>query len=97
VIGTPSCPTLRDTLRLVRLMFDAPDARASPSRATSTGGTSTRLRSRATNVAALVGHARAARGRAPLRFVVDGTRWMPDPRAARIGSGRHGRIYSLLN
>ena len=30
-------------------------------------------------------------------FVVDGTRWVPDPRAERSVRGEDGRIYSLLN
>ena len=29
-------------------------------------------------------------------FVVDGTRWVPDPRAARSARAENGRIYSLL-
>jgi hypothetical protein len=30
-------------------------------------------------------------------FVVDDTRWMPDPRADRMAQGDDGRIYSLLS
>jgi 1,4-alpha-glucan branching enzyme len=30
-------------------------------------------------------------------FVVDGTRWVPDPRAEHSVEGENGRIYSLLN
>jgi len=30
-------------------------------------------------------------------FVVDGTRWVPDPRAQRSTRGEDGRIYSLLS
>jgi 1,4-alpha-glucan branching enzyme len=30
-------------------------------------------------------------------FVVDETRWVPDPRAAHVARGDDGRLYSLLN
>jgi hypothetical protein len=98
VIGDTVVSTLRDTLRLVRLMFDAPDARrvavagdfnewdaeASPlSRDEGSHRWSVTLALRA--------------GEHRYAFVVDGTRWVPDPRAEHSVEGENGRIYSLLN
>lgn len=98
VLGDTVVSTLRDTLRLVRLMFEAPDARrvavagdfnewdaeATPlSRDQSSRRWSITLALRA--------------GEHRYAFVVDGTRWVPDPRAQQSVEGENGRIYSLLN
>ena len=63
VIGDTVVGTLRDTLRLVRLMFDDPVTRQ------------------------LI-ETRSA-------FVVDATRWVPDPGAERVRAD-DGRLHSLL-
>ena len=98
VLGDTVVSTLRDTLRLVRLMFDAPDARR-----VAVAGDFNRWDADAT----LLTRERGSRGWSvtlALRdgehryaFVVDGTRWVPDPRAERTVEGENGRIYSLLN
>ena len=64
ILGDTVVSTLRDTLRLVRLMFDDPAARAA------------------------IDHRYA--------FVVDATRWVPDPAAERVQAD-DGRVYSLLH
>ena len=98
VLGDTVVATLRDTLRLVRLMFDAPDARR-----VAVAGDFNRW-----NVAAtpLARDERTQRwsvtlalreGEHRYAFVVDGTRWVPDPRAERSVRGENGRIYSLLS
>jgi hypothetical protein len=98
VIGDSVVATLRDTLRLVRLMFDAPDARR-----VAVAGDFNRWDAAATPLArdertqrwsvtlALSG------GEHRYAFVVDGTRWVPDPRAERSVRGENGRVYSLLS
>ena len=98
VLGDTVVSTLRDTLRLVRLMFDAPGARR-----VAVAGDFNRWDADAT----LLTRERGSRGWSvtlALRdgehryaFVVDGTRWAPDPRAERTARGENGRIYSLLN
>jgi hypothetical protein len=98
VIGDSVVSTLRDTLRLVRLMFDAPDARR-----VAIAGDFNRWDSDAT----LLTRERGSRawsvtlalrdGEHRYAFVVDGTRWVPDPRADRTARGDDGRLYSLLN
>jgi hypothetical protein len=98
VIGDTVVSTLRDTLRLVRLMFDAPDARR-----VAVAGDFNRWDADATSLT----RERGSRGWSvtlALRdgehryaFVVDGTRWVPDPRAERTARDENGRIYSLLN
>jgi hypothetical protein len=97
VIGDTVVSALRDTLRLVRLMFDDPGAR----RVAVVGDFNawrpeeTPLRQDATTrrwsatLALRDGAHRYA-------FVVDGTRWVRDPAAAGI-RGDDGRIYSLLH
>jgi hypothetical protein len=98
VLGDTVVSTLRDTLRLVRLMFDAPDARRVAvagdfNRWDADATTLTRergSRSWSVTLALRDGEHRYA-------FVVDGTRWVPDPRAGRTARGEDGRIYSLLN
>ena len=98
VIGDTVVSTLRDTLRLVRLMFDAPDARRVAvagdfNRWDADATVLTRERgSRAWSVTLALRD-----GEHRYAFVVDGTRWVPDPRAERTARGEHGRIYSLLN
>ena len=98
VIGDSLVSTLQDTLRLVRLMFDAPHARR-----VAVAGDFNRWDVDATP---LVRDARSHRWSVTLAvgtgdqryaFVVDGTRWVPDPRAERSVRGEDGRIYSLLN
>jgi hypothetical protein len=98
VIGDTVVSTLRDTLRLVRLMFDAPDARR-----VAVAGDFNRWDADATLLAREQG-SRAWSVTLALRegehryaFVVDGTRWVPDPRAERTARGEDGRIYSLLH
>jgi hypothetical protein len=97
VIGDTVVSTLRDTLRLVRLMFDAPDARR-----VAVAGDFNRWDADATLLAHEEGSRRwsvtlALRdGEHRYAFVVDGTRWVPDPRAARSARAENGRIYSLL-
>ena len=98
VIGDTVVSTLRDTLRLVRLMFDAPGARR-----VAVAGDFNRWDADATLLARAEG-SRAWSVTLALRegehryaFVVDGTRWVPDPRAERTARGEDGRIYSLLN
>jgi hypothetical protein len=98
VIGDTVVATLRDTLRLVRLMFDAPDARR-----VAVAGDFNRWN---TAVTPLARDERTQRWSVTLAlregdhryaFVVDGTRWVPDPRAERSVRGENGRIYSLLS
>lgn len=98
VLGDTVVSTLRDTLRLVRLMFDAPDARR-----VALAGDFNRWDADATQLTRERG-SRAWSVTVALRdgehryaFVVDGTRWVPDPRAERTARGDDGRIYSLLN
>jgi hypothetical protein len=98
VIGDTVVSTLRDTLRLVRLMFDAPDARR-----VAVAGDFNRWDADATPLTRDEGSrgwsvTLALRdGEHRYAFVVDGTRWVPDPRAERSAPGEAGRIYSLLN
>jgi hypothetical protein len=98
VIGDTVVSTLRDTLRLVRLIFDAPDARR-----VAVAGDFNRWDAAATP---LVQDERSRRwsvtlalhdGEHRYAFVVDGTRWIADPRAARSAYGENGRVYSLLS
>ena len=97
VIGDSLVTTLHDTLRLVRLMFDAPNARR-----VAVAGDFNRWSVDATPLAR---DARSQRWSVTIAvrnedhryaFVVDGTRWVPDPRARSV-RGEDGRIYSLLN
>lgn len=98
ILGDTVVSTLRDTLRLVRLMFDAPSAR-SVSLAGDFNGWGARplpmqrdpLSRRWAVTLAL--HAGAHR----YAFVVDGTRWVPDPAAERSGRDTAGRVFSLLH
>ena len=98
VIGDTVVSTLRDTLRLVRLILDAPDARR-----VAVAGDFNRWDAEATP---LVRDERSRRwsvtlalhdGEHRYAFVVDGTRWVTDPRAERSAQGEDGRVYSLLN
>lgn len=98
VIGDTVVSTLHDTLRLVRLMFDAPSARR-----VAVAGDFNRWDAEATPLVR-DGRSRSWSVTLALRdgdhryaFVVDGTRWVPDPRAERSVRGEDGRIYSLLN
>ena len=98
VIGDTVVSTLHDTLRLVRLMFDAPDARR-----VAVAGDFNHWDAEATPLTRDRGSRRWAvtlavrEGDHRYAFVVDGTRWVPDPRADRSVRGENGRIYSLLN
>ena len=98
VIGDTVVATLRDTLRLVRLMFDAPDARRVEVAGDFNGWGASPI--------ALVRDERSRRwsvtlalrsGEHRYAFVVDETRWTPDPRADRTVQGDDGRLYSLLS
>jgi 1,4-alpha-glucan branching enzyme len=97
VIGDSVAATLRDTLRLVRLMFDAPDAR----QVTVVGD----FNGWRAGVTPLARDAPSHRWSATVAlrdgvhryaFVVDGTRWVPDPGAERVRAD-DGRVYSLLH
>jgi hypothetical protein len=96
VIGDTVVSTLRDTLRLVRLMFDDPRAREVVVIGDFNGwraGATPLAREGATHrwsatIALRDGAHRYA-------FVVDGTRWAPDPAAERVQAD-DGRVYSLL-
>ena len=97
VIGDTVVATLRDTLRLVRLMFDDPGARrvsvVGDFNGWHTGETP--LHQDATTrrwSATLVLHDGAHR----YAFVVDGTRWVPQ-RAAAGTLADDGLVYSLLH
>jgi AMP-activated protein kinase-like protein len=98
VIGDTVVATLRDTLRLVRLMFDAPEAQrvAIAGDFNGWGATPTPLardeRSRRWSVTLAL---RAGEHR--YAFVVDDTRWMPDPSSERTVQGDDGRVYSILS
>lgn len=96
VIGDSVVATLRDTLRLVRLIFDEPGARQvavvgdfngwSPSATPLSRQSSSRRWSAV--VALHDGDHRYA-------FVVDGARWVPDPSVTPVRDG--GRLVSLLH
>ncbi|HEV7992217.1 MAG TPA: hypothetical protein VGP25_10350 [Gemmatimonadaceae bacterium] len=98
VLGDTVVGALHDTLRLVRLMFDAPSARQvaitgdfAPSSAQATPlERDADGRRWSVTLALRDGEHRYA-------FVVDDTRWVPDPRAERSARGADGRLYSLLN
>lgn len=100
VLGDTVVGTLHDTLRLVRLMFDAPSARhvavagdfvpSSASMATTPLVRERDGRRWSITLALRDGEHRYA-------FVVDETRWVPDPRAERAVRGDDGRLYSLLS
>lgn len=97
VLGDTVVSTLRDTLRLVRLMFADSDARR-----VAVVGDFNGWRSDATPLVREPGTPHwsvtlALRdGQHRYAFVVDGTRWVPDPSAQRRGMD-DGRVYSLLN
>jgi hypothetical protein len=96
VLGDTVVSTLRDTLRLVKLIFDAPtaarvvvvgsfDGQVAVSTPLTRDPESKRW---STTLALRDGTHRYA-------FVVDGTRWIPDPWAERVRAD-DGRLYSLL-
>ena len=96
VLGDTVVSTLRDTLRLVKLIFDAPTAARVAVVGTFGGGVET--------TTPLVRDPASKRWSATLAlrdgthryaFVVDGTRWAPDPWAERVRAD-DGRLYSLL-
>jgi hypothetical protein len=97
VIGDTVVATLRDTLRLVRLMFDDPGARRVSVVGDFNGWRAgeTPLHRDATThrwSATLALHDGAHR----YAFVVDGTRWVPD-RATAGALADDGLLYSLLH
>lgn len=97
VLGDTVVSTLRDTLRLVRLMFADPEARR-----VAVVGDFNGWRSDATPLVREPGTRRwsvtlALRdGEHRYAFVVDGTRWVPDPSAQRRDID-DGRVCSLVN
>lgn len=97
VIGDSVGATLRDTLRLVRLMFDAPGAR----RVTAVGdfngwrADSTPL-ARDGDTGRWSATIALHDGLHRYAFVVDGTRWAVDPSAPR-GRADDGRLHTLLH
>lgn len=97
VIGDTVVATLRDTLRLVRLMFVDAGARR-----VSVVGDFNGWRADATPLQrdAATRHWSATLalrdGAHRFAFVVDGTRWVPD-RAARGALANDGRVFSLLH
>jgi 1,4-alpha-glucan branching enzyme len=97
VIGDSVSSTLRDTLRLVRLIFDDSTARQ-----VAAAGDFNDWRPAATPMRHDAGTPRwsttvALRdGAHRYAFVVDGTRWIPDPNAERV-RGEDGRVYSILH
>jgi hypothetical protein len=96
VIGDTVVSTLRDTLRLVRLMFDDPGAREVAVVGDFNGwraGDTPLVRDRATHRWSATLALRDGAHR--YAFVVDGTRWVPDPAAERVQAD-DGRVYSLL-
>jgi hypothetical protein len=97
VIGDTVVGTLRDTLRLVRLMFDAPDARRvavvgdfNRWHADSAPMHRDGVTRRWSAILAL------RDGTHRYAFVVDGTRWAADPSADPVRADG-GRVYSLLH
>jgi hypothetical protein len=97
VIGDTVVSTLRDTLRLVRLMFDDPGAREVIVVGDFNGwrvGATPLARDGATHRWSATLALRDGTHR--YAFVVDGTRWVPDPAAERVQAD-DGRVYSLLH
>jgi hypothetical protein len=96
-LGDTVASTLRDTLRLVRLMFDAPEARRVAVAGDFNGWSEhatplvrdASTRQWSVTLALHAGDHRYA-------FVVDDTRWVPDPRANRAARAADGRTYSML-
>ena len=97
VIGDTVVSTLRDTLRLVRLMFDDPGARQVAVVGDFNGwraGETPLFRDQSTHRWSATLALRDGAHR--YAFVVDGTRWVPDPAAERVLAD-DGRVYSLLH
>jgi hypothetical protein len=97
VIGDTVVATLRDTLRLVRLIFDDPSARrvAVVGDFNDWSADATPLRrDRSPHRWSAVVAMRDGEHR--YAFVVDGTRWVPDP-AVAVVRGDDGRLYTLLH
>jgi len=98
VIGDTVVSTLRDTLRLVRLMFDAPNAQRVEVAGDFNGWGASPIalaqdeRSRRWSVTLAL-----RSGEHRYAFVVDDTRWTPDPRGGRTVQGDDGRLYSILS
>lgn len=96
VIGDSVAATLRDTLRLVRLMFDDPAARQVAVVGDFNGWRSEETPMRRADTTRRWSVTLALReGEHRYAFVVDGTRWVPD-RARATVRGDDGRVYSLL-
>jgi hypothetical protein len=97
VIGDSVVATLRDTLRLVRLMFDDSLARQVAVIGDFNGWGAERTPMRRDPATRRWSATLALRdGAHRYAFVVDGTRWVPDPTAAPV-RGDDGRVYSLLH
>jgi hypothetical protein len=97
VIGDSVVATLRDTLRLVRLIFDDPMARQVAVVGDFNGWRSEETPMRRADATRRWSVTLALReGEHRYAFVVDGTRWVPD-RATAAGRGDDGRVYSLLH
>ena len=97
VIGDTVVSTLRDTLRLVRLIFDDPGARQVAVVGDFNGwrpGETPLARDAATHRWSATLALRDGAHR--YAFVIDGTRWVPDPSARRVRTDG-GRVYSLLH
>jgi hypothetical protein len=97
VIGDTVVSTLRDTLRLVRLMFDDPGARRVAVVGDFNGwrvGETPLTRDAASHRWSATLALRDGAHR--YAFVVDGTRWVADPSARRARTD-DGRVYSLLH
>jgi hypothetical protein len=97
VIGDTVVSTLRDTLRLVRLIFDDPGARQVAVVGDFNGwraGETPLARDASTHRWSATLALRDGAHR--YAFVVDGTRWVPDPSAERVRAD-DGRVYSLLH
>jgi hypothetical protein len=96
VIGDTVVGTLHDTLRLVRLIFDAPTAQRVAVVGDFNGwraGDASMRRDRLTRRWSATLALRDGAHR--YAFVVDGTRWVPDPSVETVRAS-DGRVYSLL-
>jgi hypothetical protein len=97
VIGDSVVATLRDTLRLVRLMFDDSLAHQVAVIGDFNGWRAEQTPMRQDPTTRRWSATLALRdGAHRYAFVVDGTRWVPDPAAVPV-RGDDGRVYSLLH
>jgi hypothetical protein len=97
VIGDSVVATLRDTLRLVRLMFDDSLAHQVAVIGDFNGWRAEQTPMRLDPTTRRWSATLALRdGAHRYAFVVDGTRWVPDPAAVAVRAD-DGRVYSLLH